>query len=147
MIKTENICLSILKAIAQKLKFNTNKIVNNSPSTTNVLIMSGVSRCYTETDLVHAILSVLNSYQKHLLIDTQCTVNCKSYDVAVGLGVNTQSYSYVTHVGGMLYDELYAKNQHDGFCLVIDVHHTVTDICDGIGSLLISVSANKVMDV
>lgn len=147
MIKTENICLSILKAIAQKLKLNTNKIVNNSHNTCNVLIMCGTSSCYTETDLEHAILSVLASYQKQLVIETQCTANCKSYDVAVELGVNTQSYSYVTHASGMLYDELYAKNQHDGFCLVIDVHHTVTDMCDGIGSLLISISANKVMDM
>lgn len=146
IIKTRNICSSIIKAIAQELKLNAKKI-DKSNSERNALIMCSVSSDYLKSDLLQVIESILTKYQKHLPIETQCTVNCNDCDTALKLGTNTQLYSYCTHIGGMLYDESYVRNQHDGFCLVVDVNHIVTDMCDNTGSLLISVSANNIMDI
>lgn len=147
IIKTRNICSSVINAIAKKLKMDSKEAKDKSTSEYNVLIMCSASSSYLNYDLLHAVFSVLKAYQKQLAIDTHCKADCDYCDTELGLGVNTQLCSYNMHVGGMLYDDAYARNQHDGFCLVVDVSHTITCLCENTGSLLISVRANKVMDV
>lgn len=144
-IQTQNICLSMIKALTKKFGLQS-KIIDNSNYEYNIFTICAASNVYLKSDILHVIYDTFNKYQKLLPIETMYTANFKGKDATLNLGLDTQIQNYYTHVGGMLYDESYVRNEENGFCLIIDISHIITDIHSNNGSLVISIRANKFIE-
>ena len=139
---TRNICLSIIKDLAKRLKLNA-KINDTSNYEYNSFTICDVSKVYLKSEILGIIYDVFDKYQKVLPIEgLMRSANFKAKDLTLDLGLNTKLSNYCSHIGAMLYDEFYAGN-NDASCITVDISHVTIDAYHTTGSITVSVSANK----